>query len=234
MNGAVSKGSFMTRTSKAEILQRIHDIGLIPVVRAESAEMAHRAVAAVCAGGIPIVEITMTVPGAIDVIRALIKQNSAETLIGAGTVLDARTAKACVDAGAQFIVSPALDLDTIVYCKKMNIAMIAGALTPTEIYTAWSAGADLVKVFPAGAVGGPGYLKAIKGPLPKIKLVPTGGVSLQSAAAFIDAGAEALGVGSDLIDVKALKEGLDSVVTARARQYVDIVRQSRTAQSVRW
>jgi 2-dehydro-3-deoxyphosphogluconate aldolase / (4S)-4-hydroxy-2-oxoglutarate aldolase len=229
----VEQEGCVTRTSKAEILQRIHDIGLIPVVRAESAEMAHRAVAAVCAGGIPIVEITMTVPGAVDVIRALVKQNSAETLIGAGTVLDARTAKACVDAGAQFIVSPALDLDTIVYCKKMNIAMIAGALTPTEIYTAWSAGADFVKVFPAGAVGGPGYLKAIKGPLPKIKLVPTGGVSLQNAAAFIEAGAEALGVGGDLIDVKALKEGIDSVVTTRARQYVDIVRQSRTAQSVR-
>jgi 2-dehydro-3-deoxyphosphogluconate aldolase/(4S)-4-hydroxy-2-oxoglutarate aldolase len=223
----------MTPTSKAEILQRIHDIGLIPVVRSESAEMAHRAVAAVCAGGIPIVEITMTVPGAVDVIGALVKQISTDTLIGAGTVLDARTAEACVDAGAQFIVSPALDLNTIAFCKKMGVAMIAGALTPTEIYTAWSAGADLVKVFPAGAVGGPGYLKAIKGPLPQIKLVPTGGVSLQNAAAFIDAGAEALGIGSDLVDVKALKEGADSVVTARARQYVDVVRQSRKAESVR-
>ncbi len=223
----------MTQKSKTEILQRIHDVGLIPVVRAESAEMAHRAVAAICAGGIPIVEITMTVPGAVDVIRALLKQVSAETLIGAGTVLDAQTAEACVNAGAKFIVSPALDLDTITYCKRMNIAMMAGALTPTEIHTAWSAGADLVKVFPAGAVGGPGYLKAIKGPLPHIKLVPTGGVSLQNAAAFIEVGAEALGIGSDLIDMKALKEGVDSVVTARARQYVDIVRQSRTAQSVR-
>jgi 2-dehydro-3-deoxyphosphogluconate aldolase/(4S)-4-hydroxy-2-oxoglutarate aldolase len=229
----VEQEGCVTQTSKAEILQRIHDIGLIPVVRAESAEMAHRAVEAVCAGGIPIVEITMTVPGAVDVIRALVKQVSAETLIGAGTVLVARTAEECVDAGAQFIVSPALDVGTIAYCKKMDIAMMAGALTPTEIYTAWSAGADLVKVFPAGAVGGPGYLKAIKGPLPQIKLVPTGGVSLQNAAAFIEAGAEALGIGSDLIDVKALKEGVDSVVTARARQYVDILRQSRAAQSVR-
>jgi 2-dehydro-3-deoxyphosphogluconate aldolase/(4S)-4-hydroxy-2-oxoglutarate aldolase len=229
----VEREGCVTQKGKTEILQRIHDIGLIPVVRAESAEMAHRAVAAVCAGGIQIVEITMTVPGAVDVIRALVKQNSAETLIGAGTVLDAKTAEKCVDAGAQFIVSPALDLNTITYCKKVDIAMMAGALTPTEIYTAWSAGADLVKVFPAGAVGGPGYLKAIKGPLPHIKLVPTGGVSLQNAAAFIEAGAEALGIGSDLIDVKALKEGVDSVVTARARQYVDIVRQSRAAQSVR-
>ena len=223
----------MTQTSKAEVLRRIREIGLIPVVRAESADMAHRAVAAVCAGGIPIVEITMTVPGAIDVIRALVKQNSAGTLIGAGTVLDARSAESCVDAGAQFIVSPALDVGTIIACKEMDVAMMAGALTPTEIYTAWSAGADLVKVFPAGAVGGASYLKAIKGPLPQIKLVPTGGVSLQTAAAFIEAGAEALGIGGDLIDVKALKEGIDSAVTARARQYVDIVRQSRTAQSVR-
>jgi 2-dehydro-3-deoxyphosphogluconate aldolase / (4S)-4-hydroxy-2-oxoglutarate aldolase len=223
----------VTHTNKAEILRRIHEIGLIPVVRAESADIAHRAVAAICAGGIPIVEITMTVPGAIDVIRALVQTISAETLIGAGTVLDTQTAEACVDAGAQFIVSPALDLNTIAYCAKMDILMMAGALTPTEIYTTWSAGADLVKVFPAGAVGGPGYLKAIKGPLPHIKLVPTGGVSLQNAAAFIEAGAEALGIGSDLIEVKALKEGIDSVVTARARQYVDIVRQSRTAQSVR-
>jgi 2-dehydro-3-deoxyphosphogluconate aldolase/(4S)-4-hydroxy-2-oxoglutarate aldolase len=223
----------MTQTSKADILRRIHSIGLIPVVRAESADMAHRAVAAICAGGIPIVEITMTVPGAVDVIRELVKLTSAETLIGAGTVLDAKTAEACVNVGAQFIVSPALDLNTIAYCTKMDILMMAGALTPTEIYTAWSAGADLVKVFPAGAVGGPGYLKAIKGPLPHIKLVPTGGVSLQNAAAFIEAGAEALGIGSDLIDAKALKEGVDSVVTARARQYVDLVRQSRTAQSVR-
>jgi 2-dehydro-3-deoxyphosphogluconate aldolase/(4S)-4-hydroxy-2-oxoglutarate aldolase len=229
----VKKEGCVAQTSKAEILQRIHDIGLIPVVRAESADMAHRAVAAVCAGGIPIVEITMTVPGAVDVIRALVKQVSTETLIGAGTVLDARTAEECVDAGAQFIVSPALDLNTIAYCKKMNIAIMAGALTPTEIHTAWSAGADLVKVFPAGAVGGASYLKAIKGPLPHIKLVPTGGVSLQNAAAFIEAGAEALGIGSDLIDLKALKEGMDSVVTARARQYFDIVTQSRKAESAR-
>jgi 2-dehydro-3-deoxyphosphogluconate aldolase/(4S)-4-hydroxy-2-oxoglutarate aldolase len=223
----------VTQTNRAEILRRIHEIGLIPVVRAESADMAHRAVAAVCAGGIPIVEITMTVPGAVDVIRALVKQIAGEMLIGAGTVLDARTAEECVNAGAQFIVSPALDLNTIAYCKKMNIAIMAGALTPTEIHTAWSAGADLVKVFPAGAVGGASYLKAIKGPLPHIKLVPTGGVSLQNAAAFIEAGAEALGIGSDLIDVKALKEGMDSVVTARARQYVDIVTQSRKAESAR-
>ena len=192
--------------------------------------MARRAVAAVCAGGISIVEITMTVPGAIDVIKALADESGNTILIGAGTVLDAQTAQKCVQAGAQFIVSPALDFKTIESCKEMGIAMMAGALTPTEIYAAWSAGADLVKVFPAGAVGGPSYLKAIKGPLPHVKLVPTGGVSLKTAAAFIEAGAEALGVGTDLIDAKVLRDGSDAIISDRARQYVDIVKQARSGQ----
>ena len=218
----------MKTPDKAEVLQRIHDVGLVPVIRAESAAMARRAVAAVCAGGISIVEITMTVPGAIDVIKALADESGNTILIGAGTVLDAQTAQKCVQAGAQFIVSPALDFKTIESCKEMGIAMMAGALTPTEIYAAWSAGADLVKVFPAGAVGGPSYLKAIKGPLPHIKLVPTGGVSLKTAAAFIEAGAEALGVGTDLIDAKVLRDGSDAIISDRARQYVDIVKQARS------
>ncbi len=221
----------MKTPNKSEILQRIHDVGLIPVIRAESAALARRAVAAVCAGGISIVEITMTVPGAIDVIKALAEESSERILIGAGTVLDARTARECVQAGAQFIVSPALDLKTIEACKEMGIAMMAGALTPTEIYAAWSGGADMVKVFPAGAVGGPSYLKSIKGPLPHIKLVPTGGVSLKTAAAFIEAGAEALGVGTDLIDMKVLRDGEDTIISDRARQYVDIVRQARSGHS---
>jgi 2-dehydro-3-deoxyphosphogluconate aldolase/(4S)-4-hydroxy-2-oxoglutarate aldolase len=219
--------------SKAQVLERIHDIGLIPVVRAESAATARRAVAAVCQGGIPIVEITMTVPGAIDVIKQLTEEIGSATLIGAGTVLDTETARKCVGAGAQFIVSPVLDLKTIAFCRDTNIAMIAGALTPTEIFTAWSAGADLIKVFPAGAVGGPSYFKALKGPLPYIKLVPTGGVSLKSAADFIEAGAEALGVGTDLIDTKALRDGLDAVITDRARQYVDIVKQARNGSRLK-
>ncbi len=213
--------------NKNDVLQRIRERGLIPVVRAESPELARRAVFAVCQGGITIVEITMTVPGAIDVIRQLSEENENGLLIGAGTVLDAATAEKCVQAGARFIVSPALDVPTIAWCNANSIAMMAGALTPTEIYTAWSAGADLVKVFPAGAVGGPSYLKAIKGPLPEVKLVPTGGVSLKTAAAFIEAGAEALGVGTDLIDTKLLREGADDVITERARQYVEAVRQAR-------
>lgn len=221
----------MKTPNKSEILQRIHDVGLIPVIRAESAALARRAVAAVCAGGISIVEITMTVPGAIDVIKTLAEESSERILIGAGTVLDAKTARECVQAGAQFIVSPTLDFKTIECCKEMSIAMMAGALTPTEIYAAWSGGADMVKVFPAGAVGGPSYLKSIKGPLPQIKLVPTGGVSLKTAAAFIEAGAEALGVGTDLIDMKVLRDGEDSIISDRARQYMDIVRQARSGQS---
>lgn len=223
----------MTPMSKIEVLRRIHEIGIVPVVRAESAEMAHRAVVVVRQGGIPIVEITMTVPGAVDLIRSLSKDIGGEILIGAGTVLNAETAQECVEAGAQFIVSPALDLNTIASCKEMKIAIMAGALTPTEIFTAWSAGADLVKVFPAGAVGGPSYFKALKGPFPNIKLVPTGGVSLKTAAAFIEAGAEALGVGTDLVDLKALKDGRDGAISDRAREYVEIVKQARSVASIK-
>lgn len=215
--------------NKTDALRRIHEVGLVPVVRAESAGIAHRAVAAILKGGISVVEITMTVPGAVDVIRALAKESGAQILIGAGTVLSAKTAEECVEAGAQFIVSPALDLNTIAACKEMKVAVMPGALTPTEILTARTAGADLVKVFPAGAVGGASYFKALKGPLPDIKLVPTGGVSLNTAAAFIEAGAEALGVGTDLIDIKALKSGDDAVISERARQYVEMVRKARAA-----
>lgn len=213
--------------NKVDVLRRIREVGLIPVVRADSAEMAHRAVMAVRQGGIPIVEITMTVPGAIEVIRSVAKETGSQMLIGAGTVLNPKTARECVDAGAQFIVSPTLHFDTIAACKEMNIAVMPGALTPTEILAAWTAGADLVKVFPAGAVGGPNYFKALRGPFPNIKLIPTGGVSLNTAAAFIEAGAEALGVGTDLIDNKAVKDGLDAVISERARQYVEIVGKAR-------
>ena len=218
-------------TNKADVLRRIHEVGLVPVVRAGSATMARRAVAAVRQGGIPIVEITMTVPGAIEVIRSLAKEAGPEVLIGAGTVLDATTAKQCVEAGAQFVVSPTLNFDTVACCKEMDVAVIPGALTPTEIVAAWTAGADLIKVFPAGAVGGPSYLKALKGPLPEIKLVPTGGVSLANAAAFLEAGAEALGIGSDLIDTTALSNGNDETVSQRAQQYVEIVSRARNGSA---
>ena len=213
--------------NKPEVIQRIRDTGLIPVVRAESAELAMRAVEAIKTGGVDVVEVTMTVPGAIDVIAKLAATFGTEVLIGAGTVLDPDIANRCVQAGAQFIVSPALNEETIAFCGRNDVAVFPGALTPTEVVHAWNAGADAVKVFPAGAVGGASYLKALKAPLPQIELVPTGGVSLKTAADFIKAGAMALGVGADLVDLKALRENHDEVITERARQFLEIVREAR-------
>jgi len=213
--------------NKTEVLQRIRATGLIPVVRAESADLAMRAVEAIKAGGVDVLEVTMTVPGAIDVIAKLAATFGAEVVIGAGTVLDPDTANKCVQAGAQFIVSPVLNEETISFCRRNDVAVFPGALTPTEVVRAWNAGADAVKVFPAGAVGGASYLRALKAPLPQIELVPTGGVSLKTAADFIKAGAMALGVGADLVDTKALREGRDEVITERAREFLEIVREAR-------
>ena len=213
--------------TKSEVLKRIREIGLIPVVRAESSELAMRAVAALKAGGLDVLEVTMTVPGAVEVIRALSIKQGDKTLIGAGTVLDPETAEACIQAGAQFIVSPALNEETIALCRERDVAIFPGALTPTEVVRAWKAGADAVKVFPAGAVGGASYLKALKAPLPQIELIPTGGVSLKTAADFIKAGAMALGVGADLVDPQALRDGNDSLITERACQFLEIVRKER-------
>jgi 2-dehydro-3-deoxyphosphogluconate aldolase/(4S)-4-hydroxy-2-oxoglutarate aldolase len=213
--------------NKTDVLQRIRNTGLIPVVRAESADQAMRAVEAIQAGGVDVLEVTMTVPGAIGVIAQLAKAFGAEALIGAGTVLDPETARACIQAGAQFIVSPALSEETIAFCRDNDVAVFPGALTPTEVVRAWNAGADAVKVFPAGAVGGASYLRALKAPLPQIELVPTGGVSLKTAADFIKAGAMALGVGADLVDTKALREGNAELITERARQFIEIVREAR-------
>jgi 2-dehydro-3-deoxyphosphogluconate aldolase / (4S)-4-hydroxy-2-oxoglutarate aldolase len=212
---------------KSAVIQQIRETGLIPVVRATSADEATRAIEAICKGGVSVLEITMTVPGAIRVIEQLSEKLGDGAVVGAGTVLDAETARACMLAGAQFIVSPSLDLATIACCRRYGVAVMPGALTPTEVVQAWSAGADFVKVFPAGALGGASYIKSLKAPLPQIELVPTGGVSLKTAADFIKAGASALGVGADLVDVKALREGNDEVITERARQYVQIVRDSR-------
>ena len=213
--------------NKSDVIQRIRDVGLIPVVRAESAQHAMRAVEAIKAGGVSVLEVTMTVPGAIGVIEQLAKAFGAEALIGAGTVLDPETADKCIQAGAQFIVSPALNEETITFCRAQDVAIFPGALTPTEVVRAWNAGADAVKVFPAGAVGGASYLKALKAPLPQIELIPTGGVSLKTAADFIKAGAMALGVGADLVDLKALQDGNDELITQRARQFLEIVREAR-------
>ena len=203
------------------IVDRIRQIGIIPVVRACSSDEALVAVDAICAGGIPILEITLTVPGAVNVIAELTRRLGDDALIGAGTVLDADAARACIDAGACFIVSPALDIPTIETCSALDVPVFPGALTPTEIVTAWKAGATAVKIFPAGAVGGAAYLKSIKAPLPQIELIPTGGVSLKTAADFIAAGAFALGVGADLVS------GDPASITEKARQYVAAVAAAR-------
>lgn len=214
---------------KSDVTQKIKDIGVIPVVRATSADEAMRAIDAIREGGIPVLEITMTVPGAVKVIEEVAKRYGKDALVGAGTVLDPETATACVSSGAQFIVSPALNLETIACCRRLDVAVMPGALTPTEVVHAWTAGADFVKVFPAGAVGGPSYLKALKAPLPQIELVPTGGVSLRTAADFIRAGAAALGVGADLVDVSAIREGQSALITERAKQFIEIVREARAS-----
>jgi 2-dehydro-3-deoxyphosphogluconate aldolase / (4S)-4-hydroxy-2-oxoglutarate aldolase len=219
----------MNRLTKSEVLQRIQEGGLVPIVRVESTDLARRAVAAIQKGGISILEITMTVPGAVRVIEELSAEMGREALIGAGTVLDPETAKECVEAGAQFIVSPAINPLTMEYCNAEGVAIFPGALTPTEIVNAWTLGAAMVKIFPAGEVGGPGFIKALKGPLPHIKMIPTGGVTLTTARKFLEAGADALGVGSDLVDVKALKQGLDARITEKARQFVEIVNEFRGA-----
>lgn len=212
---------------KNQILERIKSIGIIPVVRASSGDEALQAVEAIKAGGLPVLEITMTVPGAVQIIEAIAKRYGDEVLVGAGTVLDAATAQDCISAGAQFVVSPALNLETIAFCRQANCPVMPGALTPTEVVQAWTAGADLVKVFPCGAMGGASYIKSLKAPLPQIELVPTGGVSLTTAAGFIEAGAAAIGVGADLVDVKAIRAGDSSKVTETTRAYIEAVRNAR-------
>jgi 2-dehydro-3-deoxyphosphogluconate aldolase/(4S)-4-hydroxy-2-oxoglutarate aldolase len=213
--------------TRADIIKQIKDTGVIPVVRATSADEAMRAIDAIREGGISVFEITMTVPGAVALIERVSKRYGNEALVGAGTVLDVEAAQACISSGAQFVVSPSLNLETIEYCRRQNIAVMPGALTPTEVVQAWRAGADFVKVFPAGALGGASYIRALKAPLPQVELVPTGGVALTTAGDFIRAGAAALGVGTDLVDLKAIREGNPQQITERAKQFVEIVREAR-------
>jgi len=213
--------------NKQLVRQRILDIGIIPVVRASSQREAHIAAEAVCKGGIPIAEITMTCPGAIDVIRELARSAGSEILIGAGTVLNAADARRCLDAGAQFLVSPGFNRATVELSVRESTLIMAGALTPTEIIEAWTAGSDLVKVFPCGQVGGAKYIKALQGPLPQIPLVPTGGVNLSTAADFIEAGAAALGIGGELVQPEALKSNKPEMIVETARKFLEIVASAR-------
>ena len=213
--------------TKDQVRQKVLEIGIVPVVRASSGQQAIQAAEAVCVGGIPIVELTMTVPGAVEVIAQLARSMGKDVLIGAGTVLDAETAQRCLEAGAQFLVSPGTDVPTIQLAKQESVLIMAGALTPTEVITAWKAGSDFVKIFPCGTVGGAKYIKALKAPLPQIPMVPTGGVNLETAADFLRAGASALGVGGELISSSALKSGNVKAITDSAKQYVAIVKNTR-------
>jgi 2-dehydro-3-deoxyphosphogluconate aldolase/(4S)-4-hydroxy-2-oxoglutarate aldolase len=210
-----------------EILAFITEIGIVPVVRTPSAESAIKSIEAIYRGGVRAAEITMTVPGALKALEKLADQFGDRLVLGAGTVLDPETARVCMLAGAQFFVTPALKLSTIEMAKRYSKVICPGALTPTEVLTAWEAGADVVKVFPANAVGGPKYIKALKGPLPHIEMIPTGGVNLETAGEFLKAGACAVAVGGELVDAKLIKEGRYDEMEARARQYLHVIARAR-------
>jgi 2-dehydro-3-deoxyphosphogluconate aldolase / (4S)-4-hydroxy-2-oxoglutarate aldolase len=209
------------------VIRRIEEIGIIPVVRAASVEEANRAVEAICPNGIPVVEITMTVPNAVAVIREVARQRGRDVLIGAGTVTNSKQALECIEAGAQFLVSPGLSVAVLEVGRAHKILAIPGALTPTELMNALEHGATLVKIFPCGNVGGPKYLKSLKAPFPQARLIPTGGVNAANAADFIAAGAFALGVGADLVDAAALREGNLEKVCSAARELVNAVKAAR-------
>ncbi len=217
--------------TKKSALERIREVGLIPIVRAPSAEVALAAAEAIAASGVGVLEITMTVPNALSVLREVVRRFGERALIGAGTVLDAKTCRRAIARGAEFIVTPSLELPVIRTARKLKRACIPGALTPTEILATWRAGADLVKVFPCGTVGGPAYIKAIRGPLPDIPLVPTGGVTVETVPAYIRAGAAAVAVGGELVDVKSLAAGRVEVVIENARKFLEAVRAGRSPQA---
>ena len=203
--------------------ETIERVGLIPVLRAKSVAQGRAVVDALIAGGVTVVEVTMTVPGAVDLLKQLKKEYGEKLLLGSGTVTTADQAQATIDAGAEFVVSPSLHPEVIRVTKANNKISCPGALTPTEAITAWNAGADYVKIFPCSAVGGASYLKALLAPFPHFKLIPTGGVTLTTAESFLKAGARALGVGSDLVNLAAVDAGKPETITATAREYLKIV-----------
>jgi 2-dehydro-3-deoxyphosphogluconate aldolase/(4S)-4-hydroxy-2-oxoglutarate aldolase len=214
-------------TSK-EILAFITEVGIVPVVRTASAEGAIQAVEAIYAGGVRAAEITMTVPGAIHALEKVADRFGGKIVLGAGTVLDPETARACMLAGAEFFVTPSLRLSTIEMVKRYSKVICPGALTPTEVLTAWEAGADVVKIFPCGNVGGPKYIKALKGPFPQIEMIPTGGVNLETAGEFLKAGACAVAVGGELVDARSIQEGRFDIIENRARQYLAAIAKARS------
>ena len=214
-----------------DVIRKIGEVGIVPVVRAATVTEANRAVEAICAGGIPVVEITMTVPNAVSVIREVAQQYGGKVLIGAGTVTTLQQAEDCIRAGAEFLVSPGLSAAVLSVARASGTLAIPGALTPTELMNAEEHGARLIKIFPCGNLGGPKYLKSLKAPFPNAALIPTGGVNAANAAEFIAAGAFALGVGADLIDAKALRDGNLEKITAAARELVTAVASARAGLS---
>lgn len=203
--------------------QIIERVGLIPVLRARNAEQSHALVQAMIAGGVTVVEVTMTVPGAVDVLKQLKQKYGSKLLLGAGTVTTAAEAQQTINAGAEFVVSPSLHPEVIQVTKTNGKLSIPGALTPTEVISAWRAGADYVKIFPCSAMGGASYLKSLLAPFPFLKLIPTGGVTLETASSFIQAGARALGVGGDLVNLAAIDAGRHETITEAARAYLKVL-----------
>jgi len=212
--------------TREELCARIEDIGIMPSVRVAAAELALFAAETVYEAGIPVVEITMTVPNAVEVIAQL-TQNYPNFIVGAGTVLDTETAKRCVDAGARFLTSPGLVPEVLEYALKNDVAAIPGALTPSEVIAAWKAGADFVKIFPCAQVGGDQYIRALKVPLPQIRMIASGGVNQITAANFIFAGVSAIGIGSELMPRKALQARQDQWIHELARRFIEAVRNAR-------
>lgn len=210
-----------------DVIRRIGEIGIMPVVRAATVEDATRAVAAICAGGIPILEITMTVPNATSVIAHVVREHGSTALIGAGTVTTSAQAEQCIRAGAEFLVSPGLSIPVLAVAQSCAKLAIPGALTPTELMHAQDNGAKLIKIFPCGNVGGPKYLQSLRAPFPNAALIPTGGVNVSNAADYIAAGAFALGIGGDLVNAAAVREGNLAKITQAARDLVQAVQTAR-------
>jgi 2-dehydro-3-deoxyphosphogluconate aldolase / (4S)-4-hydroxy-2-oxoglutarate aldolase len=211
---------------KAEVCALIKDVGIIPGIRVSSYDEGHFAAEAVTAGGIPIVEITMTMPGAVELITHLVKHHP-KMIVGAGTVLDMEKARMCIDAGASFLTSPGLNVKIIELAAKEEITILPGALTPTEIVTAWQAGADFVKVFPCAQHGGASYIKALKAPLPDVLMIAAGGVNQQTAVNFILAGATAIGVGAELVPPEAIERRQADRIKELAQRFVGFVKDGR-------
>lgn len=214
--------------TKEAVFSAIRELGLVPVVRTESAESAIRSIEALHRAGLRVAEITMTVPGAVRALEKVADQFGDQVLLGAGTVLDPETARICMLAGAQFFVTPSLKIATIEMAQRYSKVIVPGALTPTEVVAAWEAGADAVKIFPAGAMGGAKYIRALRAPFPHIEMIPTGGVNLETAADFLKAGACAVGVGNELVDAATIRAGKYEVFEERARLFIAAVRAARS------